>query len=97
MWPEAVRDISKSRLHKLHDFMETNLGTEMCIKFESEVISVIQKIIAARVIRKRRIEKKIRSYLYLDGEGVELIIHIKYISRGNKGSGTDISSGAIYL
>ena len=96
MRPEAVRDISKSRLHKLHDFMEKNLGTEMCIKFESEVISVIQKIIAARVIRKRRIEKKIRSYLYLDGEGVELTIH-KYISRGNKGSGTDISSCAIYL
>ena len=34
--PEVVRDISKSvlrnlRLHKLHAFMETILGTEMCI------------------------------------------------------------------
>ena len=32
--------LSKSRLHKLHAFMENILGTEMCIKFESEEISI---------------------------------------------------------
>ena len=45
MRPEVVRDISKSvlrksRLHKLHAFMENILGTDMCIKFESEEISI---------------------------------------------------------
>ena len=32
--------LSKSRLHKLHVFMEKILGPEMCIKFESEEISI---------------------------------------------------------
>ena len=41
MRPEVVRDISKSvlrksSLHKLHALV----GTEMCIKFESEEISI---------------------------------------------------------
>ena len=43
--PEVVRDISKtvlrkSRLHKLHAFKKKILGTEICIKFESEEISI---------------------------------------------------------
>ena len=33
--------LSKSRLHKLHAFIENILGIEMCIKFESEEISII--------------------------------------------------------
>ena len=32
--------LSKSRLHTLHAFIENILGTEMCIKFESEEISI---------------------------------------------------------
>ena len=32
--------LSKSRLPKLHAFIENILGTEMCIKFESEEISI---------------------------------------------------------
>ena len=32
--------LSKSRLNKLHTFMEKRFGTEMCIKFESEEISI---------------------------------------------------------
>ena len=45
MRPDVVRDISKSvlrksRLHKLHALMENILETEMCIKFESEEISI---------------------------------------------------------
>ena len=32
--------LSKSRLHKLHAFIENILGTEMYIKLESEEISI---------------------------------------------------------
>ena len=32
--------LSKSRLHKLQAFIENILGIEMCIKFESEEISI---------------------------------------------------------
>ena len=32
--------LSKSRLHKLHAFMEKILGTKMCIKLECEEISI---------------------------------------------------------
>ena len=32
--------LNKSRLHKLHVFIEKNWGTEMCIKFENEEISI---------------------------------------------------------
>ena len=43
--PEVRPDISKSflsksRLHKLHAFMKKILETEICIKFESEAISI---------------------------------------------------------
>ena len=44
--PEVVRDISKSDsesqdyMHKLYAFMENILGSEMCLKFESEEISI---------------------------------------------------------
>ena len=34
--------LSKSRLPKLHASIENILGTEMCIKFESEEISIIR-------------------------------------------------------
>ena len=35
VWPDISKSVlSKSRLHKLHAFMENVLGTEMCIKFE---------------------------------------------------------------
>ena len=41
MRPEISKStLSSSRLHKLHAFMENNFGTEMCIKFESEEISI---------------------------------------------------------
>ena len=39
--PDISKSVfSKSRLHKLPAFMEKILGTEMCIKLESEEISV---------------------------------------------------------
>ena len=37
-----------------------NFGTEMCIKFETEEISITG--LAARVIRKTKIEEKVRSF-----------------------------------
>ena len=37
--------LSKSRLHKLHAFIENILGTEMYIKLESEEISIYWRLL----------------------------------------------------
>ena len=74
MRPEVVRDISKSvlrksRLHKLHAFMENTVGTEMRVKRFR-----LLEIIAARVIRKRKIEEKVRSFALRVDEAIRKAI-----------------------
>ena len=71
---EVVRDISKSvlrnsRLHKLHAFMENTVGTEMRVKRFR-----LLEIIAARVIRKRKIEEKVRSFALRVNEAIRKAI-----------------------
>ena len=75
MRPEVARDISKSvlksRLHKLHAFMEKNFGTEMSIKFESEEISITGDYCSKiRVIRLRKIEEKVRPFALREEEAI---------------------------
>ena len=51
--------------------MEKRLGTEMCIKFESEEILITGDLIAESVIRKRNIEKQVRSFALRVDEAID--------------------------
>ena len=67
--------LSKSRLHKLHAFMEKSLGTEICIKFNLRVRRFrLLEIIAARVIQKRKIEERVRSFALREDEAIRKAI-----------------------
>ena len=68
MRPEVVRDISKSVLSKsrLH---KNNLG-QKCLQSLRVKRFRLLKIIAERVIRKRNIEKKVRSFALREDDAI---------------------------
>jgi len=53
--------------------MENILGSEMCIKFESEEISITGDF-AARVIQNRKVEGKVRSFALRVDEAIRKAI-----------------------
>ena len=55
--------------------MEKSLGTEMCIKFNLRVRRFqLLEIIAARVIRKGKIEERVRSFALREDEAIRKAI-----------------------
>ena len=83
--PEVARHfsksvLSKSRLHKLHAFKEKDLG-QKCLQSLRVKRFRLLEIIAARVIRNRKIEEKVRSFALGEEEAIWKAIRLSTRTR----------------